>query len=333
MRAHVAAIGIVGLAVGLGVASPVGARDAQTSTWQRWRTVHGVVDIVGPRADGRFVVAARGKLFLMRPADGRLSPYPASYAASAKLEPYIALAGAQQRVPSASCTFPRDTVYAIVPAGRTAVVAITPGGRVRQLAAVPGVRTLNGIAFDTAGRFGGQLLVVGLTAGGQGVLVTVDCRGRTRTLTHTAPHMEGGLAIAPAGFGAFAGDLLAPDEVDGRLLALTPSGAVLDVVDPGEPAGGDIGVESLGIVPAALGNAYLSDRRSPGNKHPGHDAVLRLTRDGLRAAGVAPGDLLVALEGGATTIDVRCAPTCRVRPVAAGPTGAHAEGSIAFAPY
>ena len=331
MRARVAAV--VGLAVGLGVASPVGARDVQTWTWQRWRTVREVLDIVGPRADGRFVVAARGKLFLMRPADGRVSPYPGSaYTASSKLEPYIALAGAQQRVPSAGCTFPRDTVYAIVPAGRTAVVAITPGGRVRQLAAVPGVQTLNGIAFDTVGRFGGRLLVVGLTAGGQGVLATVDCRGRTRTLTRTAPHMEGGLAIAPAGFGAFAGDLLAPDEVDGRLLALTPSGAVSDVVDPEEPAGGDIGVESLGIVPAALGDAYLSDRRSPGNKHPGHDAVLRLTSASLRAAGVAPGDLLVALEGGATTIDVRCAPTCRVRPVADGPSGAHAEGSIAFAP-
>ena len=132
--------------------------------------------------------------------------------------------GAHQRVPSASCTFPRDTVYAIVPAGRTAVVAVAPGGRVRQLAAVRGVQTLNGIAFDTVGRFGGRLLVVGLTAGGRGVLVTLDCRGGTRTLTRSAPHMEGGLSIAPAGFGVFAGDLLAPDEVDGRLLALTPSG-------------------------------------------------------------------------------------------------------------
>jgi hypothetical protein len=320
VRARAAVIGIMGLAIVLGVVSPVGARDVQASTWQRWRTVHGVVDIVGPRADGRFVVAARGKLFLMRPADGRLSPYPGSaYVASAKLEPYIALAGGRQRVPSASCTFPRDTVYAIVPAGNTAVVAIAPSGRVRQLAAVPGVQTLNGIAFDTVGSFGGRLLVVGLTAGGRGVLVTVDCRGRTRTLTRTAPHMEGGLAIAPAGFGAFAGDLLAPDEVDGRLLALNP-------------AGGDIGVESLGIVPATLGDAYLSDRRSPGNKHPGHDVVLRLTSASLRAAGVAPGDLLVALEGGATTIAVRCAPTCGVLPVADGPTGAHAEGSIAFAP-
>ncbi len=324
----------MGLVAGLGAASPVVARGVQSSTWQSWRTVHGVVDIAGPRADGRFVVAARGKLFLMRPADGGLAPYPVSgvaYAASSKLEPYIALAGAHQRVPAAGCTFPRDTVYAIVPAGRTAVIAITPGGRVSQLAAVQGVQTLNGIVFDTVGGFGGRLLVVGLTAGGRGVLVTVDCRGRTRTLTRVAPHLEGGLAIAPAGFGAFAGDLVAPDEVDGRLLALTPSGRVSDVVDPGEPAGGDIGVESLGVVPAALGNAYLADRRSPGNKHPGHDVILRLTSDSLGAAGVAPGDLLVAVEGGATTIDVRCAPTCRVRPVANGPTGAHAEGSVAFA--
>jgi hypothetical protein len=182
------------------------------------------------------------------------------------------------------------------------------------------------------GRFGHALLVVGLTADGHGALVSVDCRGKARTLTRAAPHLEGGLAVAPAAFGAFAGDLIAPDEVEGRLLALAPDGSVRDVATLGQPAGGDIGVESLGIVPAALGDAYLSDRRSPGNKHPGHDAVLRVTSASLRAAGVAPGDLLVTLEGGATTIDVRCAPTCRVRPVADGPSGAHAEGSIAFAP-
>jgi hypothetical protein len=47
---------------------------------------------------------------------------------------------------------------------------------------------------------------------------------------------------------------------------------------------------------------------------------------------VAPGDLLAALEGGGTTIDVRCAATCSVSVVATAPAGAHAEGSIAFAP-
>jgi hypothetical protein len=334
VRARLLIIGVLTLAALLADTSAEGARHARAGTWQRWHTLHGVVDIVGPRADGRFVVAARGTLFLVRPANGRISPYPVSttaYNANPKLEPYIAVAGPRQRVSTADCTFPRNTVYTIEPAGRTGVLSITASGKVRRLAALQGVTTLDGIVFDSGGSFGGRLLVVGLTAKGRGVLMTIDCRGRSRTLTRTAPHMEGGLVIAPPGFGALAGDLLAPDEVDGLLLALTPAGQVSDVVDLKEPAGGDIGVESLGVVPAGPEDAYLSDRRSPGNRHPGHDVILRLSHASLRAAGVAPGDVLAALEGGATTVDVRCAPTCRVRPVAKGPTGAHAEGSIAFA--
>ena len=98
--------------------------------WQAWRVTRGVVDVVGPRSDGRFVVAARGRLFLLRPANARLVPYPSSgapYAADAKLEPYVAVAGPRQRVAAAQCGFPRDTVYAIEPAGKTRVLVVTPG--------------------------------------------------------------------------------------------------------------------------------------------------------------------------------------------------------------
>ena len=208
---------------------------------------------------------------------------------------------------------------------------MSPGGRVRRFAAIGGVKTLNGIAFDTVGHFGRRLLVVGLTADGHGALITVDCRGRTRTLTRSAPHLEGGLAVAPATFGAFAGDLIAPDELDGRLLALAPDGSVRDVATLGQPAGGDIGIESLGFVPSVTADAYLADRLVPGNANPGHDAILRLSASELRAAGVGPGDLLGALEGGGTTIAVHCAATCSVSEVATGPAGAHVEGSISFA--
>jgi hypothetical protein len=335
VRARACLIGILSFAVWGAAMQPAGAREAQPAVWHGWMTVRGVVDIAGPRSDGRFVVAARGMLFLSRLSDGRLSPYPvsgAAYSTNPNLEPYIAIAGQGQRVAAARCTFPRDTVYAIEPAAHTEVRAITPDGRVRRLAAVQGVKTLNGIEFDSGGRFGGRLLVVGLTAGDQGVLVTVDCRGRTHTVTRSAPHIEGGLAIAPSGFGSFAGDLLAPDEVAGRLLALAPDGSIRDVVNPIQPAGGDIGIESIGFVPAAFGPAYLADRRSPGNANPGHDLILRLSGVSLRAAGVAPGDLLATREGGGATVDVRCAATCSVRPVATAPTGAHAEGSIAFGP-
>jgi hypothetical protein len=333
MRARVL-VAALSITSGLVVASPLAARDSEIGAWRIWRSTRGVVDIAGPRSDGRFVVAARGRLFLLRPATGRLSPYPSTgkaYAANPKLEPYIAVAGSAQRG-SAGCGFPRDTVYAIEPAGRTGVVSVAPGGRVRRFAEIRGVKTLNGIVFDTVGRFGHALLVVGLTADGHGALFSVDCRGKARTLTRAAPHLEGGLAVAPAAFGAFAGDLIAPDEVEGRLLALAPDGSVRDVATLGQPAGGDIGVESIGFVPSAGADAYLADRLSPGNANPGHDAILRLTADTLRAAGVAPGDLLAALEGGGTTIDVRCAATCSVSVVATAPAGAHAEGSIGFAP-
>ena len=319
----------------LAAASPLAARDQDPGAWQAWRMTRGVVDVVGPRSDGRFVVAARGRLFLLRTANARLVPYPSSgapYAADAKLEPYITVAGPRQRVAAAQCGFPRDTVYAIEPAGKTRVLVVTPGGRVRPLARIRGVKTLNGIVFDTVGHFGGRLLVLGLTAGGSGALVTVDCRGRTHTVTRSAPHLEGGPVVAPAGFGAFAGDVIAPDEVDGRLLAVAPDGSVRDLVDPGQPAGGDIGVESLGIVPSARADAYLADRYSPGNANPGHDTILRLGADALRRAGVVPGDLLASLEGGGTTIAVHCAATCSASAVATAPAGAHAEGSISFAP-
>ncbi len=334
MRAR-ACLAALSIAAWLLAASPLAAREREPAAWQLWRRTPGVVDIAGPRSDGQLVVAARGRLFLLRPATGRMLPYPvagAAYRANARLEPYIAVAGASQRVPAARCSFPRDTVYAIEPARRGRVVAVAPGGRVRRLAEIRGVKSLNGIVFDTGGRFGGRLMVAGLTADGHGALIAVDCRGRTRILTRSAPHLEGGLAIAPAGFGTFAGDLIAPDELDGRLLALAPDGGVRDLVDPGQPAGGDIGVESLGIVPSARADAYLADRSVAGNRNPGHDAILRLTAEALRAAGVVPGDLLATLEGGGATIAVHCDPGCRVREVATAPAGAHAEGSIAFAP-
>jgi hypothetical protein len=332
MRVRVVIVAGASLALAIGVSVAVAARRPSPVVWQVWHPMRGVVDVAGPRSDGRVVVAAHGRLFLLRTPAGRTMQLRSAYAADPALEPYIAVAGKGQRVPAAACAFPRDTVYAIEPSGRHGVLAVSPRGRVRRLASVPTVKTLNGIAFDTVGRFGGRLLLVGLGDDGRGVLATVDCRGRTRTLTRAAPHLEGGLAIAPPGFGAFGGDLLVPDEVDGRLLALSPTGGVRDVVDPGQPAGGDIGVESLGVVPSRRSAAYVADRLTPGNAHPGHDAILRLGAAALRGAGVEPGDLLATLEGGGATIDVRCAATCSARLIATGPPGAHAEGSISFAP-
>ena len=101
----------------------------------------------------------------------------------------------------------------------------------------------------------------------------------------------------------------------------------------GQPRGDNIGVESAGFVPPHFGAgdaAYLADRYSKGNKHPGTNSILRLPGSQLVKAVVRPGDLLVATEGSARTIVVRCANTCTVRYIAGGPAISHAEGHVVF---
>jgi hypothetical protein len=89
-------------------------------------------------------------------------------------------------------------------------------------------------------------------------------------------------------------------------------------------------------VPAGFGPksiALVADRGLPGAPHPGDDAVLAASGSALHAAGVRPGDLLFAAEGGGPTDDFRCAATsCAVREVATGPDKAHIEGHIEFLP-
>jgi hypothetical protein len=296
--------------------------------------VAGVVDLAVRRSDGRFVVAANGRLALLRPG-GRPVPFargPGGYATDPGPEPYIALSTGQA-VRGAACRFPRDGVYALEPQGRPGVIAISRSGQARRLVDLGGAGLLTGIAFDSTGRFGHRLLV---TAGesGRTTLFAVDCRGRARTITRTAAALEGGIVVAPPSFGHFGGDLIAPDELSGRILAIAPSGRARLVAESGIPHGGDIGVESAGFVPRGFGpgwSAHLADRGSQRNPHPGDDAILSLGGRSVLRARVRPGDLLVAGEGGAQTVAVRCRTTCSVTHVADGPTAAHAEGHIVFA--
>jgi hypothetical protein len=145
--------------------------------------------------------------------------------------------------------------------------------------------------------------------------------------------VEGGIAVAPATFGRFAGDLIESDELGGDTYAVTPGGRNLLVASSGLPHGGDTGVESEAFLPAGRFAALLADRLTPGNPHPGDNVLLRLSSAVLSAAGARPGDLLDASEGGAKTIAVRCGSGgCTVREVANGPAIAHAEGHIAIVP-
>jgi hypothetical protein len=301
--------------------------------WARFRHVAGVVDLAGPRGDGSFIVAAAGRLFTLTQA-GVLRPFargPGGYSTAIGPEPYIAMADGE-RVAGAGCSFPTGKIFSLKPGPRPGIIAITPDGRASRFTSLPATLTPDGITFDTTGRFGHRLVVTARNHAATTVLA-IDCAGAVRTITSRAPAMEGGIAVAPASFGHYGGDLIAPSETSGRVFAIRPDGTVATVAVSGLPYGGDIGVESAGFLPPRFGPgdaAYLADRYSKGNRHPGTNSILRLPGSQLRKAGARPGDLLVATEASAHSIVVRCANTCTVRYIAAGPAISHAEGHVVF---
>jgi hypothetical protein len=315
---------------GTGSTAPPPPGPPPPATWAQFRHLPGVVDLAGPRADGSFLVAAAGRLLVLA-RDGTLSPFArgaGGYQTAMGTEPYLTLTSGAA-VSGEHCSFGDGTAFAIEPGSQPGVITISQDGQARRFASLPTGFAPSGIAFDGTGRFGHQLLV---TAGfrGRATVLGVGCDGQVATIATGAPGVEGGIAVAPAAFGRFGGDLIAADEGTGLVYAVSPDGQVVTLVRSGLPAGGDIGVESAGFVPSGAAAAYLADRFSGRNRHPGDNAILRLTAAELARAGIRTGDLLVATEGGARTIDVRCAATCTVRYVAAGPAIAHAEGHIVF---
>jgi hypothetical protein len=217
----------------------------------------------------------------------------------------------------------------------TGVTAVDQKGRVRQFARIPGPGLETGITFDQGGRFRHRLLVT-VTSGMENTLYSVDCHGHVAMLARHLPPFEGGMVVAPRGFGGhFGGRLIAPDELSGHVYAIAPNGAAEVVAGLNMPVGQDVGVESLGFVPRGFGagwRALVADRATPGNPHPGNDAILSIPGSRLAAAGVRPGDLLAVNEGGATTVAIRCrGAKCRAHRVADGPATAHVEGHVVFA--
>jgi hypothetical protein len=331
-------LGSVSLAAGLALTACAPAAllphgPVPPARWVRFRHLAGVVDVAGPRGDGSFTVAAAGRLFTLTRA-GVPRPFaggPGGYSTATGPEPYIAMADGE-RVAGAGCSFPSGVIFALQPGPRPGIIAITPDGRASRFTSLPATLNPDGIAFDTTGRFGHRLVVTARNHGATMVLA-IDCAGGARTITSRAPAMEGGIAVAPVSFGHYGGDLIAPDETSGRVYAIRPDGTVATLAVSGLPRGGDIGVESAGFLPPRFGPgdaAYLADRYSRGNRHPGTNSILRLPGSQLIRAGARPGDLLIATEASAHTIVVRCANTCTVRYIAAGPAISHAEGHIVF---
>jgi hypothetical protein len=342
-RAHLlllAALGVAALSTTLAACGSTRSQRitaVSAASLARWKPVvpiRRVLDLSSPRPDGTIVLATAGHLALLLPSGAvqQFTGARAGYANPGGEEPYLTLSNGE-RVPSAGCTFPRQTLYVLRLQKGTGVTAVDARGEARSFASLPGNGLENGITFDSTGRFGHRLLVTA-THGSRTTVYAIDCRGSVSTLTSSAPKLEGGITVAPATFGRFAGDLIAPDENSGRIYAISPTGRSRVLADSGLAHGGDIGVESAGFVPPgfrAASSALVADRRTPGNPHPGDDAVLRIDGSSLIAAGVRPGDLVVATEGGAQTDAVDCTgASCRIRHIADGPPIAHLEGHIVF---
>jgi len=300
-------------------------------TWQLADPIPHVFDVAGPRADGRLVVAAAGKLFLLNQVTGAQEPFsggPGGYPGAGGEEPYIALVTPKV---AGHTSFQTDDLFVLQlkPAG--GILRIDSAGVAHQFASVAAVDSLNGIAFDETGAFGYRLLVTGPHAH-HTTVAAIDGDGNVSVITTTGPVVEGGLAVAPSTFGKFAGDLIAPDELTGIIYAIAPDGAAPMVAAPDMARGGDTGVESAGFVPqvdVASAMVYLADRGTPGNPHPGTDNLLALSGAELARGGVEAGDLLVGTEGGAGLVGVRCNLTsCLATTVIADNGTSHGEGHI-----
>ena len=329
-----AALAVAGGALAGGQGDTASAGTGAVADWQKLVRIDDPVDLAGPRADGRMVLAAGGRLFTLAPDGTEPEPFARGkrgYRSDAG-EPYLAY-GSAAGTYEEGCPF-SDSVIALEPRDDPALVRISPGGRASRFASLRDDEFLSAIAFDRVGTFDHRLLVVALRDRKRTArLYAFDCRGKRRTIVRGAPRVEGGVEVAPSTFGAYAGDLIAVDERKGKIYAFGPGGDVATVAKPDLPAGGDTGVEAVGFVPpgfAAPARALVADLGV--KKGVGTDSVLSLGATALAGAGVLPGDLLVATETGAETVRLRCALDCEVAVVASGPARSHAEGHIAFAP-
>jgi hypothetical protein len=312
-----------------GPAAPPPPATAKTVTWQQWKKIPGIFD-AQPTSSGGLMTLAQNRLLLID--RGQASPFAqgqGGFEATGN-EPYIATSPGLHLN---ACDFVKDETFALHQGQPLTISRVDGHGHASQLAALGGLPDLNGIVFDTGGKFGKRLLLV--SDGQNSAAVTaVDCQGNAARIAASVPKVEGGLAIAPDGFGSFGGDLVAPDEFDGKIYAVDPSGQPHVVADSGLPSGQDVGVESAGFVPAGFmasdGAVYVADRATPNNVHPGTDTLLRLTVSDLKSAGVQDGDLLVVTEGGGKTLDVQCSPGCSVHQIGNASPGAHIEGHLAF---
>jgi hypothetical protein len=138
----------------------------------------------------------------------------------------------------------------------------------------------------------------------------------------TPPAMEGGIAVAPASFGRYGGDLVAAREASGRIFAVSLGGAVATLAASGLPRGRRHRRREHRLRAARARRQRRGIPFRPvlqGQPAPRTNCILRLPGAELIPVGFRPGDALAATEASARTIAVRCGHRCTVRYVAIGP--------------
>ena len=157
--------------------------------WERWLSLPGVVDVVGPGPTATLVAAAAGQLHLVDPDGWPTAPF-GSYAtdpARRAISPWRPASTS----PAAGCRFEAGEIYALeLGTPPQAIVRVTVDGQASRFVETPPVDLLTGIAFDATGRFGNQLLVAG-RRGNRTVLFSIDCRGRLQDPDRERPADRG----------------------------------------------------------------------------------------------------------------------------------------------
>jgi hypothetical protein len=142
------------------------------------------IDVAVGRPDGKPVVAANGRLYLL--AGSRLRLFAPAYHSNPGLEAYIALPAPHHP----GCSLGAGSLYAIRLQRGRGVTRVTPSGRVSRFATITAAGLINGITFDEVGAFGYRLLVT-INHGSTTTLDAVDCHGEVKPITRAAPKVEG----------------------------------------------------------------------------------------------------------------------------------------------
>ena len=263
-RHWVRALAVMGVVLVAAVSGTAvgGTASSSVGSWERWLHVRGILDLAGPRSDGRLVAAAHGRLDLVSVA-GKVTRFAPGYSVPAGPESYIALSPGVA-VDGTGCSFARDEVLALdLTRSPPGITRISAAGRVSHLATVTGVSTLSGITLDTVGGFGHRLVVIGPVGPDKTQVSAVNCRGVVSPIGTVDARLEGGIAAAPRGFGAFGEQLVAASEGSGSIYAVSPEGAI----EHGRSLWGSLGRRHRGGK-RWIRSRHGRERRLPGR--PGH---------------------------------------------------------------